>query len=126
MAGRVAMRCHWSLLAIPIAVVAAVAMSAVVSPASALATQGPVAAWSFDEGTGTTAEDLTGDGHTATLEGPNGRPGTSSDITDWEIWNEPNMQQGGGGEFEGEVGPKRVRHVLRGNGNRGHRWFGTQ
>lgn len=31
--------------------------------------QGPVAAWSFDEGEGTTAEDLTGDGHTATLHG---------------------------------------------------------
>jgi hypothetical protein len=30
---------------------------------------GPVAAWSFDEGEGTTAEDLTGDGHTATIEG---------------------------------------------------------
>jgi hypothetical protein len=31
--------------------------------------RGPVAAWSFDEGEGTTAEDLTGDGHTATIEG---------------------------------------------------------
>jgi hypothetical protein len=31
--------------------------------------QGPIAAWSFDEGTGTTAEDLTGDGHAATIEG---------------------------------------------------------
>jgi Concanavalin A-like lectin/glucanases superfamily len=31
--------------------------------------QGPVAAWSFDEGTGTTVEDVTGDGHTGTIEG---------------------------------------------------------
>ncbi|MFT3863371.1 MAG: LamG domain-containing protein [Solirubrobacterales bacterium] len=31
--------------------------------------QGPVAAWSFDEGEGTTVEDVTGDGHTATIEG---------------------------------------------------------
>jgi Concanavalin A-like lectin/glucanases superfamily len=31
--------------------------------------QGPVAAWSFEEGTGTTVEDVTGDGHTATIEG---------------------------------------------------------
>ncbi|MFT3866771.1 MAG: hypothetical protein QM729_21120 [Solirubrobacterales bacterium] len=29
----------------------------------------PVAAYSFDEGEGTTVEDLTGDGHTATIEG---------------------------------------------------------
>jgi Concanavalin A-like lectin/glucanases superfamily len=31
--------------------------------------KGPVAAWSFDEGEGTTVEDLTGDGHTATIHG---------------------------------------------------------
>ena len=31
--------------------------------------QGPIAAWSFDEVEGTTVEDLTGDGHTATVEG---------------------------------------------------------
>jgi Concanavalin A-like lectin/glucanases superfamily len=31
--------------------------------------KGPVAAWSFDEGTGTTVEDVTGNGHTATIEG---------------------------------------------------------
>jgi Concanavalin A-like lectin/glucanases superfamily len=31
--------------------------------------QGPVATYSFDEGEGTTVEDLTGDGHTATIEG---------------------------------------------------------
>src|ERR1700761_4466205 len=31
--------------------------------------QGPVAAYSFDKGEGTTVEDLTGDGNTATLEG---------------------------------------------------------
>ena len=31
--------------------------------------QGPVAAYSFDEGTGTTAADFTGDGHTATITG---------------------------------------------------------
>ena len=31
---------------------------------------GPVAAWSFDEGEGTTAEDLTGDGHDGTIEAP--------------------------------------------------------
>jgi hypothetical protein len=40
---------------------------------------GPVADYSFDEGTGETAEDLTGDGHTATLQGaewtPHGRFG---------------------------------------------------
>ena len=30
---------------------------------------GPVAAYRFDEGEGTTVEDLTGDGHTATIEG---------------------------------------------------------
>jgi hypothetical protein len=32
--------------------------------------QGPVAAYSFDEGEGGTAEDLTGNGHTGTIEGP--------------------------------------------------------
>jgi hypothetical protein len=31
--------------------------------------QGPIAAWSFDEGEGTSAEDVTGYGHEATLEG---------------------------------------------------------
>jgi Concanavalin A-like lectin/glucanases superfamily len=31
--------------------------------------QGPVASYSFDEGTGETVEDLTGDGHTATIHG---------------------------------------------------------
>jgi hypothetical protein len=31
--------------------------------------QGPVAAYSFDEGTGSTVTDTTGDGHTATIEG---------------------------------------------------------
>jgi hypothetical protein len=31
--------------------------------------QGPVAAWSFEEGKGSTAADLTGDGHTAAIEG---------------------------------------------------------
>jgi hypothetical protein len=31
--------------------------------------QGPIAAWSFDEGTGSTAEDLTGDEHEGTIEG---------------------------------------------------------
>ena len=30
----------------------------------------PVAAWSFDEGSGTTAHDATGDGHEGTVEGP--------------------------------------------------------
>jgi hypothetical protein len=30
---------------------------------------GPVAAWSFDEGTGTSVGDLSGEGHTATIEG---------------------------------------------------------
>ena len=39
------------------------------SPASASASEGPVAAYSFDEGEGTTAEDVTGDGHTATIHG---------------------------------------------------------
>jgi Concanavalin A-like lectin/glucanases superfamily len=33
-------------------------------------------------------------------------PGTESDVTHWEIWNEPNMKQQGGEEFEGEVSPK--------------------
>ena len=41
--------------------------------------QGPVAAYSFDEGSGETVEDVTGDGHTATLQGakwtPHGRYG---------------------------------------------------
>jgi hypothetical protein len=37
-------------------------------PASA-ASYAPVAAWSFDEGEGTTTEDFTGDGHTGTVEG---------------------------------------------------------
>ncbi|MBS1878162.1 MAG: hypothetical protein JST31_01475 [Actinobacteria bacterium] len=31
--------------------------------------QGPVTAYSFDEGKGTVAQDVTGDGHTATLDG---------------------------------------------------------
>ncbi len=31
--------------------------------------QGPIAAWSFEEDIGTTVEDVTGDGHTATIEG---------------------------------------------------------
>jgi hypothetical protein len=31
--------------------------------------QGPIAAWSFDEGGGTTIEDITGDGHEGTIEG---------------------------------------------------------
>jgi hypothetical protein len=39
------------------------------SPASALASEGPIAAYSFDEGEGATAEDITGNSHTATLEG---------------------------------------------------------
>jgi membrane protein implicated in regulation of membrane protease activity len=40
---------------------------------------GPVAAYSFDEGEGTTVEDTTGNGHTGTIEGatwtPHGRYG---------------------------------------------------
>lgn len=36
------------------------------------ASSGPVAAWSFDEGTGTTAEDVTGNGHDGTVEAPAG------------------------------------------------------
>src|SRR4051794_41854758 len=47
--------------------------------APAMATETPVAAYSFDEGEGETAEDLTGDGHAATIEGAswstNGRYG---------------------------------------------------
>jgi hypothetical protein len=39
------------------------------SPARASASEGPVAAYSFDEGEGTSAEDVTGNGHTATIEG---------------------------------------------------------
>jgi Concanavalin A-like lectin/glucanases superfamily len=37
--------------------------------AVASASQAPIAAYSFDEGEGSTVEDLTGDGHTATIEG---------------------------------------------------------
>ncbi len=37
--------------------------------------RGPVAAYSFDEGEGTTVEDVTGDGHTATIEGAEWKPG---------------------------------------------------
>jgi hypothetical protein len=50
---------------------AVVVLAATAVPASLAAgpDRGPVAAYSFDEGEGTTAEDLTGDGHTATLEG---------------------------------------------------------
>ena len=33
-------------------------------------------------------------------------PASPSGITEWEIWNEPNMQQDGGAEYEGEVSPK--------------------
>ena len=36
--------------------------------------QGPVAEYSFDEGTGTTVEDVTGDGNTATIEGAGWAP----------------------------------------------------
>jgi hypothetical protein len=39
------------------------------SPESASASEGPVAAYSFDAGEGESAEDLTGNEHTATLEG---------------------------------------------------------
>lgn len=35
---------------------------------------GPVAAYSFDEGEGTTVEDVTGDGHTAMIEGAEWTP----------------------------------------------------
>jgi hypothetical protein len=47
--------------------------------AAASEPQGPVAAYSFDEGEGTTAEDITGDGHTATLEGAEWAPGRYGD-----------------------------------------------
>ncbi|HWI94623.1 MAG TPA: LamG-like jellyroll fold domain-containing protein [Solirubrobacterales bacterium] len=40
-----------------------------VSASVAFASATPIAAYSFDEGEGETAEDLTGDGHTATIEG---------------------------------------------------------
>jgi hypothetical protein len=33
-------------------------------------------------------------------------PGTGSNITDWEIWNEPNMPQHARENFENEVSPK--------------------
>ncbi len=50
------------------------------SPTSALASEGPVAAYSFDEGEGGTLEDVTGNGHDGTIEGAewtNGRYGTA-------------------------------------------------
>ena len=50
------------------------------SPASASASEGPVAAYSFDEGEGTSAEDVTGDGHVGTIEGAswgNGKYGSA-------------------------------------------------
>jgi hypothetical protein len=40
-------------------------------------------------------------------------PGTASGITTWEIWNEPNMHQVGGGEFEGEVSPEQFGVFLK-------------
>ncbi len=39
------------------------------APQRGLADETPIAAYSFDEGEGETAEDLTGNGHTATIEG---------------------------------------------------------
>ncbi|HET9162124.1 MAG TPA: LamG-like jellyroll fold domain-containing protein, partial [Solirubrobacterales bacterium] len=54
----------------PIAVVVAVLSAGfVVWPAAAIAQTGPIAAYSFDEGEGTTAHDASGNGHDATLEG---------------------------------------------------------
>ncbi len=49
--------------------------------------QGPIAAYSFDEGEGTSVEDLSGDGNTATIEG-----------TEWV----PGGKYGGALEFDGE------------------------
>jgi hypothetical protein len=45
------------------------ALASVIPAGASAAASGPVAAYSFDEGTGTTVEDVTGDGHTATIEG---------------------------------------------------------
>ena len=50
--------------------VALAASSWMPSDADAASDQGPVAAYSFDAGEGAAAEDLTGNGHTATVEGP--------------------------------------------------------
>jgi hypothetical protein len=44
-------------------------MGVCVSADASISVRGPVAAYSFDEGEGETVEDLTGDGHTATIEG---------------------------------------------------------
>ncbi|HTT94837.1 MAG TPA: hypothetical protein VMF55_09200, partial [Solirubrobacterales bacterium] len=57
-----------ALFAAVLAALCALVISAI--PAGAAATSpGPVAAYSFDEGTGSTVEDVTGDGHTGTIEG---------------------------------------------------------
>ena len=45
--------------------------------ASHQARAGIVARWAFDEGSGTSAADATGNGHTATLQGPTWSPGRS-------------------------------------------------
>jgi hypothetical protein len=46
--------------------------------------QGPVAAWSFDEIEGGTAEDLTGNSHIATLEGATTAPGRYGDALQFD------------------------------------------
>ncbi len=90
MAGQTATRrCALLRTCIPFAVV--LSAFAIMTLTSAHATeppkQGPVAAYSFDEGEGTTVEDVTGDGHTGTIHGAE--------------WN-PRGKYGGSMDFDGE------------------------
>ena len=49
--------------------VAAISILWLVPSQASATTPGPVAAYSFDEGSGETVEDVTGNGHTATIDG---------------------------------------------------------
>jgi hypothetical protein len=60
---------HGLLRGIAFAMLASAALAISWQPASALGAQGPIAAYSFDAGEGTTLEDVTGNGHDGTIEG---------------------------------------------------------
>ena len=72
---------RWEKLALFLSVVVVAALWSVLGPAHAFATQGPIAAYSFDAGEGETLEDLTGNGHEGTIEGatwtPRGKYGSA-------------------------------------------------
>jgi Concanavalin A-like lectin/glucanases superfamily len=78
---------RWTKLALFLSILAAGAGASSLASAPALASEIPIAAYSFDEGEGESAEDLTGNGHTATLEG-----------AEWSTHG----RYGGALEFDGE------------------------